>query len=177
MLERALAPLFSSGQEAGRLYNARVLWSSMHGICSLVRYTATDDGHRRLNVPYPGVFDVLEKRYRRSQMWPVRRQHEPSSRFHFRLWRPELAEGATSRHSESLATVSTCRSKTDMIESVWSAVTCNLDPDQCAPEHGRGAGCCGVWLISHRGATDLTIRPAPQILPPCFFSAGGVPTP
>jgi AcrR family transcriptional regulator len=34
-LEAAMAPLFLTGQEAERLHTARVLWSSLHGICSL----------------------------------------------------------------------------------------------------------------------------------------------
>ncbi len=33
--ERALAPLFPPGQEAERHHSARVLWSGLHGICSL----------------------------------------------------------------------------------------------------------------------------------------------
>ncbi len=35
LLERALAPLFPQGREAERLHTARVLWSCLHGICSL----------------------------------------------------------------------------------------------------------------------------------------------
>lgn len=35
LLERALAPLFGPGRETERLHSARVLWSSLHGICSL----------------------------------------------------------------------------------------------------------------------------------------------
>lgn len=35
LIETALAPLFPPGQEAERLHAARVLWSSLHGICSL----------------------------------------------------------------------------------------------------------------------------------------------
>ncbi len=35
VVERALAPLFPAGQEAERHHCARVLWSSLHGICSL----------------------------------------------------------------------------------------------------------------------------------------------
>lgn len=35
LVETALAPLFPPGQEAERLHAARVLWSSLHGICSL----------------------------------------------------------------------------------------------------------------------------------------------
>jgi AcrR family transcriptional regulator len=35
LLERALAPLFPPGREAERHHTARVLWSSLHGICSL----------------------------------------------------------------------------------------------------------------------------------------------
>ena len=35
LLERALAPLFPHGQEGERHHSARVLWSSLHGICSL----------------------------------------------------------------------------------------------------------------------------------------------
>ena len=35
LLERTLAPLFPPGQEAERHHSARVLWSSLHGICSL----------------------------------------------------------------------------------------------------------------------------------------------
>jgi AcrR family transcriptional regulator len=35
LLERALAPLFPAGREADRHHSARVLWSSLHGICSL----------------------------------------------------------------------------------------------------------------------------------------------
>lgn len=35
LLERAIAPLFAPGQEAERLHSARVLWSSLHGMCSL----------------------------------------------------------------------------------------------------------------------------------------------
>lgn len=35
LMERALAPLFSPGKEAERLHVVRVLWSSLHGICSL----------------------------------------------------------------------------------------------------------------------------------------------
>lgn len=35
LLEEALSPLFPAGREAERLHNARVLWSSLHGICSL----------------------------------------------------------------------------------------------------------------------------------------------
>ena len=31
----AIAPLFTTGQEAERLHSARVLWTSLHGICSL----------------------------------------------------------------------------------------------------------------------------------------------
>jgi len=34
-VETALAPLFDAGQEAERLHSARVLWASLHGICSL----------------------------------------------------------------------------------------------------------------------------------------------
>ena len=35
LLEDALAPLFPAGQEIERHHCARVLWSSLHGICSL----------------------------------------------------------------------------------------------------------------------------------------------
>ncbi len=35
LIEAALAPLFPPGEEAERLHTARVLWSSVHGICSL----------------------------------------------------------------------------------------------------------------------------------------------
>ena len=35
LLEQPLAPLFPTGQEPERLHTARVLWSSLHGICSL----------------------------------------------------------------------------------------------------------------------------------------------
>ncbi len=35
LLEQALAPLFPPGQEAERHHSARVIWSSVHGICSL----------------------------------------------------------------------------------------------------------------------------------------------
>ena len=35
LLQRALAPYFPPGREAERLHTARVLWSSLHGICSL----------------------------------------------------------------------------------------------------------------------------------------------
>jgi AcrR family transcriptional regulator len=35
LVERALAPLFAPGREAERHHAARVLWSSLHGICSL----------------------------------------------------------------------------------------------------------------------------------------------
>ncbi len=35
LVERALAPLFPAGQEVERHHCARVLWSSLHGICSL----------------------------------------------------------------------------------------------------------------------------------------------
>lgn len=34
-VETALAPLFPPGRETERLHTARVLWSSLHGICSL----------------------------------------------------------------------------------------------------------------------------------------------
>lgn len=35
LLEKALSPLFPAEREDERLHNARVLWSSLHGICSL----------------------------------------------------------------------------------------------------------------------------------------------
>ena len=35
LLERALTPLFAPGQEDERLHTARVLWSSLHGMCAL----------------------------------------------------------------------------------------------------------------------------------------------
>ena len=35
LLEQALAPLFAPGQDAQRKHSARVLWSSLYGICSL----------------------------------------------------------------------------------------------------------------------------------------------
>lgn len=35
LLEGALAPLFAAGQDDQRHHSARVLWSSLHGICSL----------------------------------------------------------------------------------------------------------------------------------------------
>ncbi len=35
LVEQALAPLFAPGQEAERHHSARVLWSSLHGMCSL----------------------------------------------------------------------------------------------------------------------------------------------
>jgi AcrR family transcriptional regulator len=35
LIEAALAPLFATGQDAERHHSARVLWSSLHGICSL----------------------------------------------------------------------------------------------------------------------------------------------
>lgn len=35
LLEETLSPLFPAGRETERLHNARVLWSSLHGICSL----------------------------------------------------------------------------------------------------------------------------------------------
>ncbi len=35
LVERAISPLFPPGREAERLHVARVLWSSLHGICSL----------------------------------------------------------------------------------------------------------------------------------------------
>ncbi len=34
-IEKALTPFFPPGQEAERHHSARVLWSSLHGICSL----------------------------------------------------------------------------------------------------------------------------------------------
>lgn len=37
LVERALAPLFPPGQDAEKHHSARVLWSSVHGICSLER--------------------------------------------------------------------------------------------------------------------------------------------
>jgi AcrR family transcriptional regulator len=35
LVEVALAPLFPPGKEAERLHSARVLWSSLHGMCAL----------------------------------------------------------------------------------------------------------------------------------------------
>lgn len=35
LIEDAIAPMFPSGQEAERLHSARVLWTGIHGICSL----------------------------------------------------------------------------------------------------------------------------------------------
>ncbi len=35
LVEAAIAPLFSPGREAQRLHSARVLWSSLHGMCSV----------------------------------------------------------------------------------------------------------------------------------------------
>ncbi len=35
LVERAIAPLFAAGEEHARLHEARVLWSSLHGIVSL----------------------------------------------------------------------------------------------------------------------------------------------
>ncbi len=35
IVEQALAPLFGPGEEEARLHTARVMWSSLHGICSL----------------------------------------------------------------------------------------------------------------------------------------------
>ncbi len=35
LVEKTLGPLFPPGQEAERHHSARVLWSSLHGICSL----------------------------------------------------------------------------------------------------------------------------------------------
>jgi AcrR family transcriptional regulator len=35
LMDRCLAPLFGPGREAERLHTARVIWSSLHGICSL----------------------------------------------------------------------------------------------------------------------------------------------
>ena len=35
LLETAMAPLFPPGQEVERLHSARVLWTGLHGICSL----------------------------------------------------------------------------------------------------------------------------------------------
>ncbi len=35
LVERAIAPLFPPGREDERLHTARVLWASLHGICSL----------------------------------------------------------------------------------------------------------------------------------------------
>lgn len=35
LLQRALSPLFPPGREIERLHSTRVLWSSLHGICSL----------------------------------------------------------------------------------------------------------------------------------------------
>jgi len=37
LMEQALSPLFPAGHEAERLHAARVIWSSLHGICSLER--------------------------------------------------------------------------------------------------------------------------------------------
>ena len=45
LLERALAPLFPPGREAERHHSARVLWSGLHGICSLLgagKFVATE---------------------------------------------------------------------------------------------------------------------------------------
>ena len=49
-LERALAPLFPPGRESERLHTARVLWSSLHGICSLgsARKLAPDESVQAL---------------------------------------------------------------------------------------------------------------------------------
>ncbi len=35
LVERALAPYFAPGEDSERLHAARVLWSSLHGVCSL----------------------------------------------------------------------------------------------------------------------------------------------
>ncbi len=35
LVEAAIAPLFPPGQEVERLHSARVLWSSLHGMCSV----------------------------------------------------------------------------------------------------------------------------------------------
>jgi AcrR family transcriptional regulator len=35
LLERAIAPLFEAGEEEARHHTARVLWTSLHGMCSL----------------------------------------------------------------------------------------------------------------------------------------------
>ena len=35
LAEAALAPLFPEGRERERMHSARVLWSALHGICSL----------------------------------------------------------------------------------------------------------------------------------------------
>ncbi len=35
LVEAAIAPLFAPGQEVERLHSARVLWSSLHGMCSV----------------------------------------------------------------------------------------------------------------------------------------------
>ncbi len=35
LVERALAPYFAPGEDSERHHSARVLWSSLHGICSL----------------------------------------------------------------------------------------------------------------------------------------------
>ncbi len=35
LMDRCLSPLFGPGREAERLHTARVIWSSLHGMCSL----------------------------------------------------------------------------------------------------------------------------------------------
>ena len=44
LVERGLAPLFAPGRETERHHAARVLWSSLHGICSLESAGKLDAG-------------------------------------------------------------------------------------------------------------------------------------
>ena len=44
LVEAAIAPLFPAGREVERLHSARVLWSSLHGMCSVASASKLAEG-------------------------------------------------------------------------------------------------------------------------------------
>ena len=58
LLEAAIAPLFPPGREVERLHSARVLWTGLHGICSL-----SASGHMAVSETPSAMADSLITHY------------------------------------------------------------------------------------------------------------------
>ena len=81
LAEEALKPFFRPGEEAERLHNARVLWGSLYGICSLAQSGSlppTESASSLVDTLIGNYIDALKKRRRSAkQKTPTRPSVQP----------------------------------------------------------------------------------------------------